>query len=603
MSGFAGIIHLDGTQVDKKVLEQMTRLAERHGSGKYNTRCDSNTGFGYSLLRNTPESAHERQPFSFDQNLWIVGDVRVDERESLVAKLLKEGRQASLSRPDIELVLHAFHIWKECCIEQLIGDFAFAIWDKERSSLFCARDSFGVKPFYYANTASTLIFSNDLDSVRAYPGISNELNEAAIGDYLAFGYNLDEQATFFKEINRLPPAHTLTVQDGKTARERQYQKLSCSHRIRYRKPEDYFEHFYELFRQAVSDRLRTNEVSFELSGGLDSTSVASMAALIGGSIAGFSAKGVTTDNSRQNPDDQEACLAAMVAERCGFEHATVEAAGKEDWYSYCGTAQPFPSPFIALSQRYADPIRQHGNVMLTGQGGDPFFHGSGHPLLDRFRESSIVDFAMSTMKLALSQKSLRGLGLRSLWVKDSPRIKLPNIPPWLRREFVVRAGSVERWKNLYYRPDRYPPGCQVEMAWDELHMPVWTHLFEDYYHDLFSGIDCRHPLFDVRLVNFLFAIPKSIKQDKKLLRLSMKNMLPEPVLSRSKSVVFSDKVQFILSEEITCKKLDFSLEHQADWISNELYQLALERYVKGESSDKYTMLAPINLKMWVRCKL
>jgi len=161
MSGFTGIIHWDGAPADPDLLETMTRLAERHGGDAYNTWCESNVGFGHSLLKTTPESTHEQQPFSFDRNLWVVGDARVDEREQLVSALLEKDR------------------------------------------LFCARDSFGVKPFYYARTGSTFVFSNNLDSVRACPGISNELNEAAIGDYLAFGYNLDERATFFRDIARL----------------------------------------------------------------------------------------------------------------------------------------------------------------------------------------------------------------------------------------------------------------------------------------------------------------------------------------------------------------------------------------------------------------
>jgi asparagine synthase (glutamine-hydrolysing) len=124
MSGFTGIIHLDGAPADPELLEKMTRLAERHGGDAYNTWCESNVGFGHSLLKTSPESVHEQQPYSFDRNIWIVGDVRVDEREQLVSALLDKGRQASLSQPDIELVLHAFHAWGEQCIEHFYGDFA-----------------------------------------------------------------------------------------------------------------------------------------------------------------------------------------------------------------------------------------------------------------------------------------------------------------------------------------------------------------------------------------------------------------------------------------------------------------------------------------------
>jgi len=601
MSGFAGIIHLDGSPAEPELLEKMTRLAERHGGDAYNTCCESNIGFGHSLLKTTPESSHEQQPFSFDRNLWIVGDARVDEREQLVSALLEKDRQASLSQPDIELILHAFNAWGKYCIEHFYGDFSFAIWDKEKRSLFCARDSFGVKPFYYAHTDSTFVFSNNLDSVRACPDISNELNEAAIGDYLAFGYNLDEKATYFRDIARLAPAHTLELVQSNRLKTGRYQRLILTSRIHYRNPNDYNEQFLELFKQSVSDRLRTDRVGVELSGGLDSTSVASMANLLGREIAGFSCLGVTTGNSTGDLEDKEAHFAAMVATGLGMEHETVEAGTKSDFYAHCNTAQPFPSPFMAISIRFSALIRAHGQVMLSGQGGDPILHGSGHHLLDAYRESSLPAFVLEVMKSALRRKSLRGLGLRSLWAQDSPRIRMPEIPTWLKSDFMQRAGSVERWKDLYYRLGRYPPGCQAELAWDELQMPVWTHLFEDYYHDLFSGIECRHPFFDLRLINFLFAIPMSIKQEKKLLRQSMQNLLPEPVLSRPKSVVSTDRVQSILSDEATFATLELSLDHQASWIDKTRYLQALERYAKGDAGTRYTSIAPLNLELWMNC--
>jgi len=602
MSGFAGIIHLDGAPADPDLLEKITRLAERHGGDGFNIHCEQEFGFGHSLLDTMPESASEKQPFTFDQNTWIVGDVRVDAREELIHELTKQDRRARASQPDIELVLHAYHAWGEDCVDHLLGDFAFAIWNRKERRLFCARDSFGVKPFYYALLGDAFIFSNDIDAMRAHSGISTELNEAAIGDYLAFGYNLDEKRTYFADIERLPPSHTLLVRAGQKPRLHKYFRLVVDQRIRYKTTEEYCEHFLELFEQAVNDRLRTNRVGFELSGGLDSTSVASMAALLGRELPGFSSKGVTTDNSKRDPDDQEAHFAVMVAEHFGFEHKSVDAGAKEDFYAYCGTSQPFPSPFMAISIRFSDLIRTHGRVMLSGQGGDPFLHGSGYRLLDEYRESTLTAFALGIIKSALRKKSIRGLGLRSLWAKGSPRVTMPNIPAWLKRDFMQRAGSVERWKDLFYKPGRYPPGCQVELAWDELHMPVWTHLFEDYYHDMFSGIDCRHPLFDIRLINFVFAIPMSIKRDKKLLRQTFQDRLPEPVLLRPKSVASADSVQLILSDEATFASLDLSLQHQAPWIDRTQYLQALERYALGEAGDKYTTLAPISLKLWMNGK-
>jgi asparagine synthase (glutamine-hydrolysing) len=603
MSGFAGIIHLDGAPADPDLLEKMTRLTERHGGDDFNIHCEQEFGFGHSLLATMPESANEQQPFSFDQNTWIVGDVRVDAREELISELTGQDRRAGLSQPDIELVLRAYHAWGEHCVDHLLGDFAFAIWNRKERRLFCARDSFGVKPFYYALRGDTFIFSNDIDSMRSHPNISKELNEAAICDYLAFGYNLDEKRTYFADIDRLSPSHALLLQAGLKPQLHKYSHLVVGQRIRYKTTEEYCEHFLELFSKAVSDRLRTDRVGFELSGGLDSTSVAAMAAQCGRNIAGFSCLAVTTDNSSSDTEDQEAYFAAIAADSIGSEHLTIAADRREDFYAYRSTSQPFSSPFMSNSLKFAALIRGHGHVMFSGQGGDPFLHGSGLPLLDQFREKSLNAFSRDLLKSAFQNRTFRGLGLRSLWAGNSPRIRMQEFPSWLKSGFLTRSGSVDRWRLLYEKPGRYPQNCQVELAWDELHMPVWTHLFEDYYHDLFCGIDCRHPLFDIRLVNCLFAFPASIKEDKRLLRLSFNNMLPDTVLSRPKKGVVCDRVQSRLSDKTVFNTLDLSLDSLASWIDTEGYLQALMRYASGEPGDRYTSVAPLNLELWMNSKL
>ena len=130
MSGFAGIIQLDGAPADAQLVETMTRLAERHGGDAFNVHCQKEFSFGHSLLRTTPESATETQPFSKDGNIWILGDVRIDAREELAADLKKANLPAQLSRPDIELVLMAFEAWGDACLDHLLGDFAFVVWNR-----------------------------------------------------------------------------------------------------------------------------------------------------------------------------------------------------------------------------------------------------------------------------------------------------------------------------------------------------------------------------------------------------------------------------------------------------------------------------------------
>ncbi len=177
---------------------------------------------------------------------------------------------------DVELILRAYDRWGEQCLEHLLGDFAFAIWDGRKRRLFCARDHFGVKPFYYAHVSGNFVISNTLNCVRLHPAVSDELNEQAIGDFLLFGLNQDLATTSFADIKRLPRLITLTWSNGK-AQITQYWKLQTEGNIYYNRASEYIERFEELLREAVEDRLRADRVCVSMSGGLDSPAIAAVA--------------------------------------------------------------------------------------------------------------------------------------------------------------------------------------------------------------------------------------------------------------------------------------------------------------------------------------
>jgi asparagine synthase (glutamine-hydrolysing) len=584
--------------VDPTLVEKLARRTERHGGDAFSVHCDRNFGLGHSLLRTTEQSANETQPFSLDGDVWITGDVRIDAREELIDQLNSKGEKGHAAQPDIELVAHAYRAWGEECPYHLLGDFAFAAWDQRRQRLFCARDSFGVKPFYYARLGPLFVFSNDIASILEHPAVTDELNESAIADYLAFGYNLDEKTTCFANIQRLPPSQMLVLKAEATPRITRYTRLVFDQRIKYQHEEEYVEQFLDLFKQAVRDRLRTNTPAFELSGGMDSTSVAAIAAELNRDNTGFSGKAITTASSEAGSPDEEATYAQIVAEHAGLVHDTVEAGLESEFYAFLDTAQPYAWPFAATTLRFANRVRQHGCVMLTGQGADPFLHGSGAVLLDSWRSLSYKEFFVQLAGKMIKTKALSGHGLRSFFQREKPRICLPDLPDWLKQETLQISGSIERWKQLFYSEGRYPVGCQSELAYDELRMPFWSHLFESYYHDLLCGIDCRHPFFDLRLINYLFAIPPELKQNKSLLRQAMKGVLPDSVLSRKKAVVLGDIVQIQLCArpDLTAPGLDLSAS--SGLVNEEIYREELRQYAAGAHINRFTILNPLSLQLW-----
>jgi asparagine synthase (glutamine-hydrolysing) len=603
MSGFAGIIDRSGNPVDHASLEKMKKQCDRHGRDASGIAKHASFGFAHSLLASTPQSTHEKQPLCRDGELWIVGDVRVDAREDLVAELTKAGQRAHDGLPDIDLVLHAYVAWGENCVHRLLGDFAFAIWNEPTQTLFCARDHFGVKPLYYAQDKSFFLFSNDLDAVRSHPCVSDELNDDAICDYFTFGYNLNERTTSFGQVLRLPPGHLLVMKPGGGPKLRKYREIDVSTRLRYSDTRDYADHFLDLFSKAVGDRLRSDKVCFELSGGLDSTSVAAMAAGLNTENEHFSGLGISTDGSSRSSEDREAAYARLVADQWRLQHVTIEAGRAEDLYRYCDTAQPYAWPFAATTKTFARKARAHGKVLLGGQFGDVLMQGSGSRLRDEFRERSLADFAKERFRAVFQKRSLRALGIRTLAGRHRPNIPLPPIPEWIRQDALKRSRSEKRWKELFYARSRFPRTCQAERAFDELRMPFWSHLFESYYHDLLCGIDCRHPFLDLRLVEFAFSVPASVKVNKQLIRVAMAQTLPEPVASRDKTPVAQDIVQAALSDPAAYEEHKRELTVSKAWIRDHAYRAALERYASGQIEDPFTILCPLSFEHWYRHRL
>ena len=150
MSGFVGIVNLDNKPIDDRLLGRMTGFMAFRGPDRQRTWHNGSVGFGHALAITTNESERECQPLTLDRQIWIVADARIDARADLLAQLAEKGEAAPGDTTDVELVLRAYRAWGRACVDHLLGDFAFAIWDAPRRELFCARDHLGVKSFFYA---------------------------------------------------------------------------------------------------------------------------------------------------------------------------------------------------------------------------------------------------------------------------------------------------------------------------------------------------------------------------------------------------------------------------------------------------------------------
>jgi len=416
-------------------------------------------------------------------NLRLQANARIDDRKHLNVS-------------DEELILQAYEAWDEDCVKHLIGDFAFAIWDGRLQRLFCARDHFGVKPFFYTHVGGDFKFSSILNELRSD---SNTLNEIAIGDYLLFGVNQDNSTTIFKDIQRLPPGHTLTVANNQIKIKR-YWTPSLPAEVRFRDPTSYVERFSELLSHAVRDRLRTDRVAISMSGGLDSTSLAAIASEYA-EVAGFA---VVYDSLIP---DEERHYSDLAAQHLGIPVTHLSA----DQFSLFDGRMDQAEPFLisALTGQFNELLRlcaQFGSVALTGYDGDALMHEPRVKIRTRIR--------------------------RMLRQPDS-------MPEWVDEGFARRTDLQERWKQFWENRDQ---GGKRPAAMRALNSKMWTSLFEGY--DPGSTklqLEVRHPFLDLRLIEYLLAIPPvPWCVDKHILRRAMSDKLPAAVLNRQKTGLMGD---------------------------------------------------------------
>jgi len=426
-------------------------------------------------------------------------ELLVDGQVALVADARIDAREPGVN--DHDAILHAFEKWGEDCVDHLIGDFAFAIWDKRQKRLFCARDHFGVKPFFFAHIGNSFSFSNSLNVLRADARVSGELNEAAAGDYLAFGLNQDLATTIFRDIQRLPPGHKLSITNGSVT-IRRYWTLEARNEIRFRDEQAYVDRFNELFALAVSDRLRTARVSISMSGGLDSTSIAAVARQLLPEAAAVHAFATVYD---ELIPDQERHFSTLAASHVGvpIHHLSADA------YSLFEGPLDQPEPFLIspLTGQFNDLLElmaDHGGVALTGYDGDALMNEPRVGVRQVFRK--------------LKKKKTRIL-----------------YPEWIDDSFARRINLKDRWQEP--TPSKKRPGTIRA-----LQTKVWAPLLEGYDSSVTGlTLEVRHPFIDLRLVDYVLSIPaQPWCTNKHILRCAMKHRLPDSVVNRPKTPLAGD---------------------------------------------------------------
>ena len=541
MSEIVGFINLDGEPARQDVLEEMAASLRRRAPDGTAYCYRGATGLAHALLRLSPEGKAPPQPYSADGRVWITADCHLYGRAELEESLQRVGSRMAASASDEDLVLEAYRAFGDDFAARLLGDFAIAIWDEPRQRLVLARDHLGVRPFFYARTDKVVAFGTNLDSLLRHPAVGSALDEKFVADFLVFGTASDGQSSVYRQIRRLPAAHTLTF-DRSGLRLDRYWSPSRPRLSRPKDEAEYVEEFAGLFERAVESRLPPGNVAIELSGGLDSGAVAAVAAAHADSRS-CKVMGYTNSCVELLPEDEEAQFAAQTATYLGISQKILSA---EDYPLFAGaddpdmrTSEPFGTPDLGQARDTVRIMLASGSrILLTGQLGDTNFAGSRDYYLRLALTGRWPRLISELRAYRMRYDTLAGTGIRSqlrLRVRKlaGKRAGSPEFPGWLNPDFVVGTGIEERWKSFWAQWATLTDLC------GHLQRPWLSSLFES-YEALDAPVQARHPFADVRLLEFMMEVPNLYGTGKRLLRNALAGRLPETVLWRPKRALPGD---------------------------------------------------------------
>jgi asparagine synthase (glutamine-hydrolysing) len=551
-----------------------------------------------------------------DGRVQLVYNGEVYNYRELRAELEPKGHRFR-TETDTEVILRAYEEWGDRCVERFNGMWAIAIWDGRRDRLFCSRDRFGVKPFYFRHDGKRFVFASELKAFCHDPETRLEPNLPVVRDYLELARIDHTDGTFFAGIRQLPPAHSLVL-DDKGLRIQRYWELKPG-----RAPSgDPAPLVRELFFDSVRLRLRSDvAVGTCLSGGMDSSTLVCVAAslLRDEAEAAESLRGRLETFTAWFPDPglEERPYAEAVAEHTGAHPHWVTFDSQQlvsDLPSIVESQdEPFGSTSIAAQWYVMKAAREAGiTVMLDGQGSDEVFAGYstffGERFADLLRTGRMRALAHETgayrkesgaSPVGVAAQLGRAFAREPLERHLRPRLSGAHalVHADLRGHGPVPVAHANGFPDLLRR--------RLALMIARRGLPELLHS-ED-RNSMAHSIEARVPFLDYRFVELVFSLGgEQLIADgrtKAVLRRALGDLLPEAVRERRTKLGFPTPEARYLREAVGDLAADVFASQpfrERGWVDPARAQLVLGRHRSGEIDASYVLWRALNSELWAR---
>jgi len=562
MCGIAGFLsRRTGRQDSRRVLERMIFPLRHRGPDGVGFFLAPAVGLAHARLSIIDLEGGWQPIHNEDRTLWIVFNGEIFNYRELRPGLEARGH-SFYTRSDTEVILHLFEEKGEECLAELNGQFAIAIYDRNRDALFLARDRMGIRPLYYTERSGTFYFASEVKSIfAASPDIPREISPGVLSEIFSFWMPVGNESVF-SGIRQLPPAHFAWVHRGRLDCREYWDIPQVLDGAGFStEPEDKLaEGFREILEDAARIRLRSDvPVGAYLSGGIDSSAIAALVKNhVGDALRTFSVS--FSDEVYDERDAQQ-----RMVEFLGTSHDRVNCAYRDIaevfpdvlWHTETPILRTAPAPLFLLSRLVAD---HDYKVVLTGEGADEILGG-----YDLFKETKIRAFIARNPESAFRPYLLKRL---------YPYLALsPTRSADYARRFFDTEASLEdpfyshrpRWRTTAALQNFFSDDFLAEAGRREDALSSGTFARRLALLDVFSraqyletktllpnyllasqgdrmamahSVEGRFPFLDHRVVEFAWRIPPHLKmrvlEEKYILKQCMRGLLPDEILARKK---------------------------------------------------------------------
>jgi asparagine synthase (glutamine-hydrolysing) len=611
MCGLCGVVAL-GRPAETETVRRMAVALDHRGPDGEGSFDDEGVALGFRRLAIIDLSDAGRQPFASDDGaLQLLHNGEIYNYRELRRELEAHGHRFR-SQTDTEVIVRAYEEWGDDCVRRFNGMWALALWDGRRRRLFCSRDRFGVKPFYYSWDGARFAFASELKAFRATGPLEPHL--PAVRDFLEQGYVDHRDETFFAGILKLPPAHSLVVDERGL-------RLSRYWAIEPRDVDgDSADAVRELFLDAVRLRLRSDvPVGTCLSGGIDSSAIVCAVDHL-----------LRTEAENARPvGDRQRTFTAFFEER-GFderpyaEAVVAQTRSQPHWVTFDSRElaevlpsivrtqdEPFGSTSIVAQWFVMRAAKDAGlKVMLDGQGADETlagYHGYFGPFFaDLLRSGQLRELGAELR----AYRTLHGAGVGTAAVALA-RPFLPERVRWAARG-RVRGGSALVHPDLPETAAERVNGFGGGYLRRQMHLILTRRglpellRYED-RNSMAHSLEARVPFLDYRLVELLFSLGAEdlIKRGrtKAVLRRALGDLLPPVVRDRV------DKLGFVTPEaawlrsglgELASDVFASRQFRERGFVNASAAGRTLERHRTGERAAGFELWRALCVELWAR---